>query len=135
MIHEVTETVAIPHTYTLLIWSTTMVTVEHHGLPDLLSVVLLLVGACSAYVVVGRVAHHRHGNRPAVERRVIAHPYLVASGNIVTLIVATGVCWAVSIVPLVHLAWLLSGLAGTTTYLIGVALQAYVVAHAVPVEE
>jgi len=135
LIHEVTETVAIPHTYTLLIWATTMVTVEHHGLPDFLSVLLMLLGACGAYVVVGRIAHHRHGNRPAVERRAIAHPYLVACGNIATLVVATAVCWAVSTVPLVHLAWFLSGVAGTTMYLIGVAIQAYIVARVAPVEE
>ena len=135
LIHEVTETVAIPHTYTLLIWCTTMVTVEHHGLPDVLSVMLMLAGACGAYVVVGRIAHHRHGNRPAVERRVIAHPYLVATGNLATLFLATGVCWLVSAVPLVPLAWLLTGIAGTTTFLVGVAVQAYVVARAVTVEE
>jgi hypothetical protein len=135
LIHEVTETVALPHTYTLLIWCTTMVTVEHHGLPDLVSIVLMLAGACAAYVGVGRIAHRRHGSRPAVERRAIAHPYLVASGNIATLLAATAVCWAVSTVPPVHVAWLLSGLAGTTTYLAGVAVQAYVVARLAPVTE
>jgi hypothetical protein len=135
LIHEVTETVALPHTYTLLIWCTTMVTVEHHGLPDLLSIVLMLTGACGAYVVVGRVAHRRHGPQPAVERRVIAHPYLVATGNIATLLAATGVCWMVSTVPAAHLAWLLSGLAGTTTYQVGVAVQAYIVARVAPVTE
>jgi hypothetical protein len=135
LVHEVTETVAIPHTYTLLIWCTTMVTVEHHGLPDVLSILLMLAGACGAYVAVGRVFHRRHGNRPAVERRAIAHPYLVATGNIATLFVATGVCWLVSTVPLAPVAWLLSGIAGTTTFLAGVAVQAFVVARIAPVEE
>jgi hypothetical protein len=59
----------------------------------------------------------------------------VASGNIATLLAATAVCWAVSTVPPVHVAWLLSGLAGTTTYLAGVAVQAYVVARLAPVTE
>jgi len=135
LVHEITETVAIPHTYTLLIWSTTMVTVEHHGLPDVWSVLLMLLGACAAYIVVGRIAHRRHSARPAVERRVIAHPYLVATGNVGTLFAATAVCWAVSWVPVVHLAWLLTGVAGTTAYLTGMAVQAYVVARRAPVEE
>ncbi|WP_417561918.1 hypothetical protein [Microbacterium sp.] len=135
LVHEVTETVAIPHTYTLLIWCTTMVTVGHHGLPDVLSVLLMLAGACTAYVVVGRIAHRRHGNRPAVERRAIAHPYLVATGNLATLFAATGVCWVVSAVPSAQLAWLLTGIAGTTVFVIGVAVQAYVVARLAPVEE
>lgn len=135
LIHEVTETVAIPHTYTLLIWGTTMAAVEHHGLPDIWSVLLMLVGACAAYIVVGRIAHRRHGARSAVERRVIAHPYRVATGNILTLLLAVGVSWAVASVPMVHLAWLLTGLAGTTTYLVGMAAQAYVVARLTPVEE
>lgn len=126
---------AIPHTYTLLIWGTTMAAVEHHGLPDIWSVLLMLVGACASYVVVGRIAHHGHGSRPAVERRVIAHPYRVATGNILTLLVAVGVSWGVASVSIVHLAWLLTGLAGTAVYLTGMAVQAYVVARRAVVEE
>lgn len=134
LVREVAETVALPHTYTLLIWSTTMVTVGHHGLPDLLSVILMLIGACGAYVVVGHLTRHRRGMTPAAARRAITRPYLVATGNIATLLVATGVCWVVSMVPPAPVAWLLTGIAGTTTYLFGVAAQAHIVARREPVE-
>ncbi|GAA3753602.1 hypothetical protein GCM10022240_03200 [Microbacterium kribbense] len=132
LVHEVAETVALPHTYTLLIWATTMVTIERHGLPDLLAVFCMLFGACAGYIGIGRIAHRRHGASAAVRRRAIAHPYLVACGNITTLAVATLACAATALIPAVHLAWLLVGFVGTAIYLLGIAVQAHVVARFVP---
>lgn len=124
LVREVTETVAMPHTYTLLIWCTTMVTVFHHGIPDPLSILCLLAGACAAYVVVGRFAAGLRVADPAAAPRVVTHPYLVACGNFGTLAVATGVCAVVSLIPVVPLAWLAVGVAGTTVFLLGIAAQA-----------
>jgi hypothetical protein len=126
LVHEVAETVAMPHTYTLLIWATTMVTVAHRGLPDLISIFCLLVGACAAYIAVGRIGHRIHDARPAVHRRAITHPYLVACGNLATLAAATGACAAVSLITVDHLAWLAVGITGTSVFLLGIALQAVV---------
>lgn len=47
------RTVALPHGYTLLIWATTMVMVGKHGLPDVLAVFSMLLGACVAYILAG----------------------------------------------------------------------------------
>lgn len=126
LLREISEKVALPHTYTLLIWVTTMASVAHNGVPDLLSIFCMLAGACTAYVVVGGLSR---GRGAAPLQPTIAHPYRVAVLNIVTLGIAAAACAGVAYLPEVHLAWLAVGLTGPTIFLLGVAAQARLVAR------
>lgn len=122
-VHAVANTVALPHGYTLLLWCTTMVNIERHGIPDVVSVFCLLAGACTAYAGVGRVGR----SDLADERVSLERPYRAATGNFVTLATATGVCVLASFIPITFLAWLVVGFVGTAVYLLGCAAQAFLV--------
>lgn len=55
MLYLVARAVAFPHGYTLLIWATTMITVEQRGLPTTASIFAMLIGASTAYIGLGRI--------------------------------------------------------------------------------
>src|SRR5699024_7265839 len=121
LLYVVSRMIAFPHGYTLLIFGTTMITSHRHGLPDVLSIFAMLVGACLSYIAVGAFA--KRGNRRR-KLRTIDTPFVSASANFVTLCAATGACAGTSLIPNDHLAWLVTGLTGTTVYMLGIAGRA-----------
>lgn len=127
-VQTVTGTVALPHGYTLLIWGTSMITVDSHGPPGVPAIFGMLVSACTAYIMVGGLGSlGRRGFDAPPTRR----PYAVATANIVTLSAVTGSCALVAaLVPFAPAAWLVVGFTGTAVYLAGVALQVRLSAHA-----
>lgn len=129
LLHTVSQTVAFPHGYTLLIWGTTMITATRLGLPGALDVFCMLVGACLAYVAVGNVAKKGAGRFGPGQRRLITQPFVAASANILTLVAATGACALMSLIPSAPLAWLAVGVTGTTVYMFGITLQAFVISR------
>lgn len=134
LVYMVARTVALPHGYTLLIWATTMVMIEQHGIPDVIAVFCMLIGACSAYILAGAlgVASRLRPAGKLVSRqpRMAYQPYIVATANIVTLATATGACvLAAHFIPVEHVAWLAVGLLGTGVYLLGIAIQSRFVDH------
>lgn len=126
-IHTVARTVALPHGYTLLIWATTMVMVQRHGLPDVASIFLMLTGACIAFLGVGHLGRNVTGGHGGLLRPTVSRPYLVAIGNVATLAIATAACALIRLIPTVYWAWLAVGFTGTAIYLAGFAVQMYVV--------
>lgn len=138
LLYLVARAVAFPHGYTLLIWATTMITVEQRGLPTTSGIFAMLVGACGAYIALGRIGvarFHRISTRQSQQAaaqpsddahpspRMVNQPYLVASMNFATLFLATGICAAAARIPHPLLAWLSVGLLGTGVYLSGIAVQ------------
>ncbi len=130
LLHTVSQTVAFPHGYTLLIFGTTMITTHVHGAPDPLSIVAMLVGACVAYTTVGLFAKRGTGRLEPGQHRLITAPFVVATANLLTLLIATGACASTAyLLPEPHLAWLVTGLLGTTVYMLGITVQAYTISR------
>lgn len=138
LLYLVARAVAFPHGYTLLIWATTMITVDQQGLPNTAAIFAMLIGASSAYITLGRVgvagfsristrqsqAHSADtAGGEATAPRMVKQPYLVATANFGTLFLATGVCALVARIPVTLLAWLAVGATGTGVYLAGIAVQ------------
>lgn len=129
LLHTVSQTVAFPHGYTLLIWGTSMMTVSRHGLPSMLSIFCFLAGSWFAYVTTGSYAKHEAGRLGPGQQRLITQPFVVASANILTLFLATGAGAIVSMIPLPVFAWLAVGVTGTAVYMFGIALQAFLISR------
>lgn len=152
MLYLVARAVAFPHGYTLLIWATTMITVEQRGLPTTASIFAMLIGASTAYIALGRIGvagfsrvsarqsqiesaraatpADSPADQPAAGRastatgsRMVNQPYLVASMNFATLFLATGACAAVARIPWSLAAWFAVGVTGTGVYLWGIVVQ------------
>lgn len=138
LLYLVARAVAFPHGYTLLIWATTMITVDQRGLPDTAAIFSMLIGACSAYIALGRLGVARFSRistrqsqadaaqsrtTSSTSPRMVNQPYLVATANFATLFLATGVCALAARIPETLLAWLAVGLLGTAVYLAGIAVQ------------
>ncbi|GAW47936.1 MULTISPECIES: hypothetical protein [unclassified Nocardioides] len=105
-----------------------MITGHKHGLPDGVSIVAMLLGACSAYTAVGFVGMRVSGGLDHLHAPLISSPFVVATANFLTLLSATGICgFSAWLLQGDHWAWLATGLLGTGTYLLGISLQAYVI--------
>lgn len=129
LLETVSQTVAFPHGYTLLVWGTSMITVSRHGLPSVAGIFCFLTGAWLAYVMSGSYAKHETGRLQPGQHRLVTQPFVVASGNIVTLCLATAASALAGLIPVSILAWLAVGFVGTGAYMIGITVQALLISH------
>jgi hypothetical protein len=116
---------AAPYGYTLTIWTSGAVLSHARGIPDTVSALLFLIGAVSAYALVGGLAFGGFSEQlvPQPGRSVVwggLHLFSVGLAIAAASLVAHGVRDIA--------AWPLGGFLATALYLVGSASQ-LVVAH------
>jgi hypothetical protein len=111
---------AAPYGYTISIWSTGALLMHAHGMPDVLDVLLFVLGAISGFVVVGLTA----SALPAADTLLGQGSERVVAGMLNWLGVGAAV-GSVALLAELHsrLGWALGSLAATTLYLVGASIQ------------
>jgi hypothetical protein len=111
---------AVPYGYTVSIWSSGSVLMDRRGMPDVLDVLLFVVGALSGFVALGLLARAPLGGSalpaPDSERVRVGMLHRFAVG------VAVGAVALLAGIP-GRAAWGLGSFAATSLYLLGASLE------------